>query len=55
VAAIPANSGRDGSDEVIRIRTRSTNRPRPCRLIESLVRAYPLVAYVAVLVVTYPE
>ena len=50
---MPAKSGRDGSDEVIRIRTSSTNRPaRPCRLIASLARAYPLVEYVAVLVVT---
>ena len=49
---MPANSGRDGSDEVIRIRTSSTNRPRLCRAIESLARAYPLVEYVAVVVVT---
>ena len=52
---MPANSGRDGSDEVIRIRSWSTNRlssPRPCGLIESLARAYPLVEYVVVVVVT---
>jgi hypothetical protein len=49
---MPANSGRVGSDVVIRIRTSSTNRPWLCRVIESLARAYPLVEYVAVVVVT---
>jgi hypothetical protein len=50
--AMPANSGRDGSDEVTRIRILSMNGLRPCTLTESLARAYPCVEYVAVLVVT---
>ena len=49
---MPAKSGRDGSDEVIRIRTSSTNKPTLGMVIESLARAYPLVEYVAVVVVT---
>jgi hypothetical protein len=52
---MPANSGRDGSGEEILILTRSAKRlshPQPpCSLIGSLTRAYPLVEYVAVLVV----